>query len=295
MKLLREPLVHFLAAGALLFAGYGWLGGGAGDAGPADRRVVVGEREAAWLAETWQRQRQRPPSAEELQGLLADYLREELLARSARALELDRDDTVVRRRLAQKMEFLLADTASRVEPEEDDLRRLYGASADRFAEPATISFEQVFVRVDEGDERAAARAGELLAALAADGGRGFAELGDPTLLPAAVEAADEAAIAAQFGAEFARAVAGQPSGDWRGPVRSGFGLHLVRVSARGAARPRAFEEVRDELVVEWHRERDEAAQRAYFAGLLREYEIEVAESLRPLLTPALAAVGGATK
>jgi hypothetical protein len=294
MKLLREPLVHFLAAGTLLFAAYGWLGS-EGDSGPADRRVVVGEREAAWLAETWQRQRQRPPSAEELQGLLADYLREELLAREARALELDRDDTVVRRRLAQKMEFLLADTASRAEPADDDLRRLYEAGADRFAEPATTSFEQVFVRADEGEERAASRARELLAALAADGGRGFAELGDPTLLPAAVEAADEAAIAAQFGAEFARAVAGLSPGAWHGPVTSAFGVHLVRVTARHDARPRRFEEARPELVAEWHRERDEAAQREYFAGLLREYEIEVAESLRPLLTPALAAVGGATK
>jgi hypothetical protein len=295
MKFLREPLVHFLAAGALLFAVYGWLGRGADEAGPADRRVVVGEREMTWLAETWQRQRQRPPSAEELQGLLADYLREELLAREARALELDRDDTVVRRRLAQKMEFLLADTVSRAEPAEDDLRRLFAARSDRFAAPARTSFEQVFVRADEREGHADERASRLLAALAAEPGRGIAELGDPTLLPAEVVAADEREIAAQFGVDFARAVGELTPGEWRGPLRSAFGLHLVRVTGREDGRPRGYDEVRDELVAEWHRERDEAAQQAYFAGLLREYEIEVAESLRPLLAPALAAVGGATK
>jgi hypothetical protein len=194
------------------------------------------------------------------------------------------------------MEFLLADTAARGEPTEDELRRLFEARADHFATPARTSFAQVFVASEKrGGSAADDEARRILAVLA--GGRDFAftELGDPSLLPAEVVAADEREIAGQFGAEFVRAIAELPLDVWRGPIPSAFGLHLVRVTAREQARPRSFDDVRDELVAEWHREREEEAEAAYFAGLLRQYDIRVDDNLRPLLAPALAAVGGAAE
>jgi len=294
MKLLREPLVHFLVAGAALFAAYGWFAGGGREPGPVDRTIVVGEREVAWLAETWERQRQRPPTADELRGLVLDYLREELLAREARKLELDRDDTVVRRRLAQKMDFILGETAQRAEPAEDDLRRLYETGAGRFAAPATTSFVHVFFRSEGREELATAEARTALDALERDPERAFADLGDPTLLPAEIEGADERDIAGQFGVEFAAAVRELAPGGWHGPIRSAFGIHLVRVTARTAPRPRAFEQVRDELVASWHREGEERARAAYFADLVREYDVEVADDLRPLVDPALAELRSVT-
>src|SRR3954452_20966186 len=116
MKLLREPLLHFAVIGALLFASYTWLHRGRADAGGGERTVRITEREVSWIVETATRQWQRPPTPAELRGLLSDYLREELLSREARELELDRDDTVVRRRLAQKMTFFLEDTTRQVAP-----------------------------------------------------------------------------------------------------------------------------------------------------------------------------------
>jgi hypothetical protein len=86
MKLLREPLLHFLLAGALLFVAYAWLGRDESGPGGLNHTIQVTEREVSWLTETWTRQWQRPPDQQELQGLVTDFRREELLAREARAL-----------------------------------------------------------------------------------------------------------------------------------------------------------------------------------------------------------------
>ena len=293
MRLIKEPLVHFALAGAALFAAHAWLNRGEMSSDRSERTLRIGEREVAWLAETWSRQQQRPPTDAELQGLLADYLKEELLAREARALELDRDDTVVRRRLAQKMGFVLEDTARIAEPTEGELRALYDTRRAEFATPARTSFEQIFFDVESRGERAAADARDLLARLEREAGAvNFADQGDRTLLPPALEHADESEIAEQFGAELAGALIALEPGGWRGPIVSTFGLHLVRVTERQAPRARPFEEVRDALAAEWLRGREEAARRAYFAALLEKYDVEVAESARPLLAPALAALRG---
>src|ERR1700730_1348782 len=124
MRILREPLLHFLLIGGLLFATYSWWRRGAGD-DPAPARVRITASEVAWLKETWSRQWQREPTREELRGLVTEFLKEELLAREARAMRLDENDTIVRRRLAQKVAFLVEDTAGLAEPTEQDLRRFY--------------------------------------------------------------------------------------------------------------------------------------------------------------------------
>ena len=296
MKLIREPLLHFTVAGALLFGAYAWLNRGGTGAGSAERTVRIGEREVAWLAETWMRQWQRAPTASELQGLVADHLREELLAREARELELDRDDTIVRRRLAQKMTFLLEDTARLGEPTEAELRALYDTQRARFDTPARSSFLQVYFNPEKRGARADEDARRTLSRLAKSGARAdVAVLGDPSLLPAELADTDEQAIASQFGAGFARAVAALAPGTWQGPIESGFGLHLVRVTARQEARPRPLEEVRSQLVEEWRRGREAKAKQANFTGLLRKYDVQVAESVLPLVGPVLATVQGGAK
>ena len=156
-RLLKEPLLHFLLFGALLFGAYAWMNRGAGDVRPV-RQVRVGENDVKWLKETWARQWQREPTREELRGLVMDFLKEELLAREAREMGLDENDTIVRRRLAQKVEFLVQDTARLAEPTEDDLRRFYAAHPERFSEEARVSFTHVYFSRDHPQEVAAARA-----------------------------------------------------------------------------------------------------------------------------------------
>src|SRR6185503_13534867 len=131
MKLFREPLLHFVAGGAILFAGYAWMN--SVQSNPSGLEPVrIGEGEVRWLQETWANQWFRGPSTHELQGLIADLVTEELLAREAKAMGLDDNDTIIRRRLAQKLKFLVDDTAHLVEPTEKELRQFYAANANRF-------------------------------------------------------------------------------------------------------------------------------------------------------------------
>ena len=142
-------MLHFLVLGALLFGAYAWLNRGASarqERGAGAVRITTNE--VAWLADTWARQRQHPPTREELRGLVTEYLKEELLAREARAMGLDEDDLVVRRRLAQKLEFLVQDTSQLAEPTDEDLRRIYEANLEQFQTKARISFTQVFFNRD---------------------------------------------------------------------------------------------------------------------------------------------------
>ena len=175
----------------------------------------------------------RPPTAVELKGLVEDYVAEEVYYREAVAMGLDQDDTVIRRRLRQKMEFISEDIANSVEPSEAQLHEYLAQNAGKFARPADISFRQVYLNAERRGDSVRADAEKLLAEL--QSGRGPAdpaEAGDPTLLPAAMEAASPQAIANVFGAEFTRQVDDAPVGQWSGPIESAFGFHLVRVEER---------------------------------------------------------------
>ena len=269
---LKEPLLHFLVAGGLLFAAYAWLNRGGG-AAPGAVRITAAE--VHWLKEMWARQWQRPPNEQELRGLIADYVKEALLAREARALGLDENDTVVRRRLAQKLEFLVQDTARFAEPREDELRQLYDASRARYRTPARLSFAHIYFKTE-----AAARHGlEALATSSA------AELGDRSLLERDYAHADEQTVTSLFGGEFASQVFALEPGQWHGPIASGYGFHLVQISERHVAQPRPFDEVRAQVLDEWQRAQQAKANAQFLARLLQKYEVVVEESMKPLLGP----------
>jgi parvulin-like peptidyl-prolyl isomerase len=255
-----------------LFAAHAWLNRGGGEE-PGVVRITAGE--VRWLTETWARQWQRLPDDQEVRGIVTDYLKEALLARKARELGLDENDTVVRRRLAQKMEFLVQDTARLVEPGEDELRRLYEARRARYQSPARISFTQIYFKTE-----AAARQGlEDLATHSA------AELGDSSLLEREHARADEQAVAGVLGREFAGKVFALDPGRWHGPIASAYGFHLVRITERQGARPRPFDEVRAQVLDEWQRDQQVKANEHFFAALLKKYDVVVDENVKPLLRP----------
>jgi parvulin-like peptidyl-prolyl isomerase len=269
---LKEPLLHFLVAGGLLFAAYAWLNRGDGE---APRVIRITAAEVHWLKETWARQWQRPPNEQELRGLVADYVKEALLAREAREMGLDENDTIVRRRLAQKLEFLVQDTARLAEPSEEELRQLYDMSRARYQTPRRISFTQIYFKTE-----AAARQGlEELAT------RSAAELGDPSLLENAYTQVDEQTVTSLFGRDFADRIFALELDQWHGPITSGYGFHLVRISERQAAQLRPFDEVRAQVLDEWYRSQQARANAQFFAGLLQKYDVVVEESIKPLLGP----------
>jgi hypothetical protein len=281
MKLLREPLLHFLVAGGLLFAAYAWLHRG-GAEGTAPTAVRITPAEVAWLQETWTRQWKREPTREELRGLVTDFLKEELLAREARAMHLDEDDTIVRRRLAQKVAFLVEDTARLAEPTVQDLERFYRAHPEHFTNEARVSFTHIyFSREKRADAETDAKAALVELAHGADP----ATLGDRLLVDAEMRDADERAITAQLGPDFARAVLALPPGAWSGPIQSGYGLHLVWVTEQTPARQRAFADVKAQVLERWRDEQQRESSARYFASLLKKYGVTVDASVQPLIGP----------
>jgi hypothetical protein len=263
--LLREPLVHFLLGGAALFLLYGRMADPG--AGPQER-IVVREDRVHMLARSFERTWMRPPTGPELQGLIDDYVNEEVLYREALALGLDRDDLVVRRRMRQKMEFL-NDGLAGSEPTDEDLRAFLAANPERSRIPSRVSFTQVFLNPAAD----ASRAAELLARLRA--GEDPSAVGDATLLPHGLTGATPAQVAGSFGTAFSEALIEAPEGAWSGPFASTFGLHLVRVDAHEPGRLPRLEEVRGAVEREWAAERRKEARERFTDELRQRYDVEV--------------------
>ena len=285
-RVFKEPLVHFLALGALLFGIYAWLSRGTlRQTASGTETVRITANEISWLKETWARQWQRDPTREELRRLVTEFLKEELLAREARAMGLDQDDLIVRRRLAQKLEFLVQDTSRLAEPTDDDLRRFYAANPEHLETGARVSFTHIYF----GREKRTDAAGDARKALAdLSGGAGKvmpAELGDRLLIDSDMIDADEQTVAGMFGKEFAHAVFALQPGAWHGPFESDYGLHLVRVSDAKPARPREFADVRTQVLERWRAQRQREDDERYFAGLLKKYDVVVDKGLEPLVGP----------
>jgi hypothetical protein len=222
-RVLREPLVHFLLAGAVLFAVFGRR---EPEASSQDKEIVVSAADVERLGQVFERTWRRPPSDDEMQKAVNDFVREEVLYRTALSLGLDKDDTIIRRRLRQKMDFLFEDTVSVAE--ESELRAFYAAHQDKFRAEALGSFRQIFIdtkRHDnpEGDAR------QLLRRLLS-GQEDELTAGDPILLAESYSQTPMSQIAALFGDVFADELAKTPRGKWSGPLNSSFGLHLVRVT-----------------------------------------------------------------
>jgi hypothetical protein len=252
VRLLREPLLHFLLLGGVLFAIFGR---GESTAGGDYRQIIVSEADIDRLAAGFSRTWHRPPASDELQAQIQDYIREEVLYRAALALGLDRDDTIIRRRLRQKMEFLFEDTVP--PPQEAELRAYLQANPEKFRTQPLISFRQVFVSMNRG---------------------GAAEADARQILARLVSAAPDAAGGGDtllLGEEFGRAIARAAPGSWVGPLRSGYGLHLVLVTAVEPAALPPFAQVRPAVEREWFAERRAAAQAAQYQALRAGYRVIV--------------------
>jgi hypothetical protein len=272
-RLLREPLLHFAVLGAALFVADGVLRPGSSDA----TEIVVSAGQLEAIEAQFRATRQRPPSEAEMQALVEHYVREEVMFREGIALGLDRDDPVIRNRVKQKMEFVGEDTLA-LEPTDADLAAYLEANREQFEIPAAVSFEQIFF---DPERRGPQLERDLAASLAGlRDGRRADRLGDATLLTRRMEQALPREVSAAFGAEFAAAVAALPTGTWQGPVRSSFGIHLVRVSWRGTATMPTLAEAREEVAREWTRARSLEMREQFYSSLRARYTVSV-EAVAP--------------
>ncbi|MBW8815981.1 MAG: peptidyl-prolyl cis-trans isomerase [Caulobacterales bacterium] len=267
-RIAAEPLVHFLIIGAVLFAGLSL-------AKSLERPVVrIDAQDLNQLAAYWELQMQRPPNKAELAGIINERIDEELLAREALRLGLDKGDMIIRRRLAQKMSFATDDVAAAREPTEAELRAFYARTASRYAAPARVSFQQVFFSGDRPNGGAAKAAAQALHR-AEEGGRD-APTGDPFLFPLSYEDAPTADLLRDYGPAFVKLLETAPVGEWSGPVLSPYGWHLVRIEARRQPPAVAFEAVRDQVRDAYLADRRAASNAAFMAGLRKRYRVVVA-------------------
>lgn len=272
-SLVREPLVQFLALGAALFLLVQWRGA---EAGPGSRRITIttGQVEAlsAGFARTWR----RPPTAAELKGLVDEFVREEMAYREAVAMGLDRDDAIIRRRLRQKLEFLIEDMATSVPVTDEDLRTWLAEHPAQFRTDPVVSFLQVYVSPDRRGAAAEADARALMAELEAAGSEvDPAAFGDRIMLPSGLDSAPPFEVARVFGADFADTVFALAPGRWHGPVVSGFGLHLVYVLDRSDGTLPDLDGVRPLVEREILNARRIAQLDAMYDRLLERYAVTV--------------------
>ena len=271
----REPLLHFLVIGAALFVIYHWLNPTAANS-DTSRRIELTNDDIRQLEISWTAQWQRPPTPEEMRNLVEDKVRQEILYREGLALGLDRGDTIVKRRLAQKMEFLTDDISALRDPSLDELKKWYAKNRSQFSLPSRITFRHLYFSPDKRGAQArdaAASALEKLAGKAADA-IDLATLADPFMFQDHYGDRTPDQVANVFGTKFAKELFKLRPGAWNGPVESGLGWHLVWVDSITPGRTPGFEEVdMSQIKSQWLSAQRAETKRELFAAIRARYEI----------------------
>ena len=273
-RLLREPLVHFLLIGAALFGIYS-LTPAAGTSSAPQREIRLSLDELAQLALLFQSQWRRPPTPQELERLVESKVQQEILYREALAMGLDRDDEIVKRRMAQKMQFLAEDVAAAREPTTAELRSWFEQNSGRFAQPPRLSFRHLYFSPDRRGARAKEDAAQALAKLAGQpvDTKAAAGLADPFMFQDHYRDRAPDYLGKELGPQFALAVAKLPPGSWQGPIASGFGWHLVFVDTAIPGRVPPFEEIEPDVKTAWLAEQKTLAWQKAYKDMRTKYTV----------------------
>jgi hypothetical protein len=276
-KLLREPLMHFLVIGAAIYLLYGMFAEPVMD--ETDKTIVVSAGEIEWMQGSWQKRWNRPPTEKELDGLIQQYIRETVLYREALTMGLNQHDQVIRRRLAQKLEFLARDLVALTPPTGEELQVYFAENRDRYQEPVRYTFTQVFIDPDKRGDATLAHAEAIKATLIAKGDalEDPGAMGDDFMLPNYYPEKDPIEIRKYFGNGFAESLVELSPGTWHGPVLSGYGVHLVYVSSFSEPPAPVFEELRERVVQDWKSEQGEELNEKFYASLRERYTVVIEE------------------
>jgi hypothetical protein len=268
----KEPLIHFLVLGALIFLIYNQFAG----KGSAPDEIFISRGQQENLLNTFSRTWQRPPTPDEYAGLVQDYVRQEIAYRESQNMGLDQGDIVIRRRLRQKLELLAEDVASLSEPSDAELQAYLDGHAGDFVLEPRLTLRHVYFSRDRRGKAAEQDALQLLQRIATAGPEGqFEQFGDPLPLPPRLDDARQSEIARMFGEVFTDGLQGIETGRWAGPVESGFGLHLVFIERREAGRTPELAEVREAVQREWLSQRRREAVDSLYERLAENYTIEI--------------------
>jgi len=266
MKIIKEPLLHFLLIGACLFGVYSWLNP---DAMRSDKHIVVDQGQVNSLAMRFKRVWQREPSKQELNGLIDDYVIEEIYYREALAMGIDKDDPVIRRRLRQKMEIYNDNLVATLVPSQDELNQYLQQHPDKFKTDNHYSFRQIYINTDQSESKLQRRISMVKASLT----NGRPALGNQSLLPTHVTNADARDVDRVFGQGFSIQLDSLTLNQWSAPLHSGLGLHFVMLSDRQMGTLPTLASVRAQVEREWRYDKEKAIENAIRQKLLSSYEV----------------------
>lgn len=268
---LHEPLLHFLLIGAGLFFLFSQI---SDPQAKTDHRITITQAKLDILANTWLKRMGRPPSAQERDQQLEHYIREQILYREAMNMGLDKDDAIVRRRLANKMEYLFNDLSFIPEPTDTELASFLSDHTAKFILPATITFSQIYLDPGSHNQEINKVAKQLLEQLKQTTARvDTMNIGDKTQLPYKFTKARQSEISSMFGTAFTNQAFALPVNSWQGPVTSEYGLHLIYINTHTKAQLPQLAEIRQRVASEWRTTKQHEANETFYQSLHRRYEI----------------------
>lgn len=275
-KIVREPFVHFAVLSVAIFGWFKLAQPAEWSAEPDARVILVDQRQIDLLASQFNNTWRRPPTEDEIFNLKEDWLNREVLVREALALGLDGNDEIIRNRLVQKMNFLLASEASAARPEDEVLQTYLSDNAEVFTTPARVAASVVFLGQNPSDTFVEQTRSRL------DAGEDHRQLGQASLLPTEFDLSVRSSVDGDFGTGFFDQLQPLPLSEWSGPVQSSFGLHMVRIDNRRDAVLPPFGVVRDRVLAHWREKQAERATEIFLENLRSTYVIqEIGETDRP--------------
>ena len=279
IDIVKNPLFHFFILGLLIYVIYGLFG--AKEYSDSERTIVVTPATIEWLQDSWQKRWNRLPTEQEMEGLINQYVRESILYQEALELGLDKNDVILRRRLAQKFEFLTDDLINVPPPSEEELAVYFKDNIDKYKTPDSTTFTHIFFDPDKRENDTlsdAEKSKEKLNKLKEPPSEPE-KYGDPFMLQSYYPERSEKEIAKLFGMEFAKTVSKEvPSGQWYGPVLSGYGTHLVNVHSRIDSTEPDIKDVKDIVLSDWEEEKRQEINDEFYQNLISEYKVIIEES-----------------
>ncbi len=272
---MKEPLLHFVLLGVAIFVAYSQITNDTED----EYLIVINDSKINHIKSLWELQWKREPTFEEMKGLLERYTRQEVMYQEALKLNLDEDDEIIKRRLAQKMEFMANDLTKIMMPaSEENLRNYYEGNKEKYQTHASYSLKLVtFNRANHDDPRAYAET--LLSQAEVTSESALIQKGDPVLLPSQLDKASKSEITKAFGHVFYDALGAHPLNIWAGPISSGLGEHLVFISEKESAYYPEFESVRNEVKRDYEFEMESDAKGSMYREMKKKYEVVMKSEL----------------
>jgi hypothetical protein len=276
VRLISQPLIHFVIIGGLIYLAYFSFSSRAIDT-ETDMIITVTTGEIDWMTESWQKRWNRPPTTAEMKNVINEYIRETVFYREALAIGLDKDDQIIRRRLGQKLEFLFADLASMQEPTEEGLKTYFAENMDRYRASDLLTFTHVFIDPDVREDETLGDAESLKAKLITEGEPQQTDnnRGDPFMLQNYYPERTELEILKLFGSGFSETVFELEPGEWHGPVLSGYGVHLVYVHYHEEAETPELSLVRDRVKQDWADDLREKLNKQLYDKMRDRYKVVI--------------------